>query len=100
MVTVDEIYNRLRLVDDPELGINLVDLGLIYGVEVDGHSVRITMTLTTQGCPMHAALAPAVEAAVLGLLEVTSVDVEVVWDPAWTPDRMSSQAALALGWQR
>lgn len=100
MPTVAGVYDRLRRVDDPELGVNLVDLGLIYGVELDGQNVRIVMTLTTQGCPMQAALVPAVKAAVLGLQGVASVDVDLVWDPAWTPDRLSPLGALALGWQR
>jgi len=60
MPSTDEVYDRLRQVDDPELGLNLVDLGLIYGVTVNDGHVRIAMTLTTRGCPMHVALIPAV----------------------------------------
>ncbi len=98
MPSVEQIEGQLRQVYDPELGVNLVDLGLIYDIQMDGPAVRIVMTLTTQGCPMHAALTPAVEAAVLAVPGVKSVDVEVVWDPPWTPERLTPAGALALGW--
>ncbi len=98
MPAIGDVYDRLRQVYDPELGVNLVDLGLVYAVEVDGPAVRIVMTLTTRGCPMHASLPPAVKAAVLALPGVESVDVQVVWDPPWTPQRLSRAGALALGW--
>jgi metal-sulfur cluster biosynthetic enzyme len=98
MPEIDDIYERLRQVYDPELGVNLVDLGLIYDVEIDGSAARIVMTLTTQGCPMHASLAPAVRAAVLTVPGLESVDVDVVWEPPWTPERLSPAGMLALGW--
>lgn len=100
MPSVDEVYSRLRQVDDPELGLNLVDLGLIYGVASDGGHVRITMTLTTRGCPMHAALVPAVRAAVASLPGAEDVEVELIWEPPWTPERLSPVGAVALGWRR
>jgi metal-sulfur cluster biosynthetic enzyme len=98
MAEISEVYDRLRQVYDPELGVNLVDLGLIYAVSVDGPAVRIVMTLTTQGCPMHASLPPAVKAAVLALPGAESVDVDLVWEPPWTPERLTRAGALALGW--
>jgi metal-sulfur cluster biosynthetic enzyme len=97
MPTDAEIYERLQLVDDPELGLDIVSLGLVYGMDVADGEVRVTMTLTTQGCPMHDAMVPAVEAALAGLPGVEHVSVDLVWDPPWTPERLSPLAALALG---
>ena len=98
MVTEQEVYDILRRIDDPEIGLSLVDLGLIYGVGIDDGVACIRMTLTTQGCPMHDAIVPAIEAAVGELPGVSGVDVELVWEPPWTPDRISPLAAAALGW--
>lgn len=97
MPTEEEVYERLQLVDDPELGLDVVSLGLVYGVEIDGGDVCVRMTLTTQGCPMHDAMLPAVQAALAGLPGVERVEVDLVWDPPWTPERLSPLAALALG---
>lgn len=98
MATVADVYDRLRRIDDPELGLNLVDLGLIYDVQVEGGSVQVTMTLTTRGCPMHAAMVPGVRSAVGQLPGVEEVEVNLVWDPPWTPERLSPLGAVALGW--
>jgi metal-sulfur cluster biosynthetic enzyme len=95
-VTDDRICGALRQVVDPELGINIVDLGLIYGVTIRGGEVAIRMTLTTRGCPLHAVLSQAVERAVRRVPGVTAVHVEMVWEPRWTPDRISSQGRQAL----
>ena len=100
MPSIDDVYSRLRQVDDPELGLNLVDLGLIYDVQIEGAAARIVMTLTTRGCPMHAALIPAVRAAVARLPGVEDVQVDLVWEPPWTPERLSPLGAVALGWRR
>jgi metal-sulfur cluster biosynthetic enzyme len=98
MPTEAEVYDVLRWIDDPEVGLSLVDLGLIYGVTVDDGVVQIRMTMTTQGCPMHDAIVSAVQAAVGALPGVTETDVDLVWEPPWTPDRISPLAAAALGW--
>ena len=100
MPSEQDVYERLRRVDDPELGLNLVDLGLIYGVTIDGGCVRIAMTLTTRGCPMHDALVPAVRAAVAGLPGVEDAQIDLVWEPPWTPERLTPLGAAALGWRR
>jgi metal-sulfur cluster biosynthetic enzyme len=78
--------------------VNIVDLGLVYGVQVDNSSVDVTMTLTTPGCPLHTAIARGAEAAVRGLAGVESARVRVVWDPPWTPERMSPEARARLRW--
>nr|WP_269433404.1 iron-sulfur cluster assembly protein [Limnochorda pilosa] len=89
----------LKVVIDPELGLNVVDLGLIYGVDVnDEGKVSVRMTLTTPGCPLYATLNEQVEAAVRPLPGVRTVETELVWDPPWNPDMMSEEAKRLLRW--
>jgi metal-sulfur cluster biosynthetic enzyme len=96
-VNEGDILEALREVQDPELGMNLVDLGLIYHVGIQGTQVEVKMTLTTPGCPMHDQLARGARVAVLRLDGVESVDVEVVWDPPWHPGMMTDEARGQLG---
>ena len=92
------VFEALASVYDPEIPVNIQELGLIYAVEVDsGGAVRIEMTLTAPGCPSAEQLPVEVERAVAEIPGVTSVRVDVVWDPPWTPDRMSEAAKLELG---
>ena len=97
-LTQDIVFDALRQVNDPELGINLVDLGLIYGVEIEGDKVQVDMTLTTPGCPMHSFIARQAWNAVNNLPGVTEAAVRIVWEPRWTPDRLSPAARAQLGW--
>jgi len=95
----EKVVEVLKQVVDPEIGINVWDLGLIYGVEVDeANRVNIKMTLTVPGCPLAAYLVQAVK---LKLQEAgfQDVDVELVWEPRWTPERMSDKAKEMLGWK-
>jgi metal-sulfur cluster biosynthetic enzyme len=87
-VTESQVLETLRRVIDPELGRNIVDLGLIYGVNITGTKVSITMTLTTPGCPMHESIRWGVQNALLNFEGVDEVDVELVWDPPWHPAMM------------
>jgi metal-sulfur cluster biosynthetic enzyme len=91
------VMEALRKVDDPELGINIVDLGLVYDVTVEGDAVHITYTLTTMGCP----IGPLIEAQIKQMLEpiegVDRVEAEMVLSPPWTPDKMSEEAKAAMG---
>jgi metal-sulfur cluster biosynthetic enzyme len=96
-LTQDDVYNALRQVYDPELGINLVDLGLIYNVEIEDSKVQIEMTLTTPGCPMHSFIARQAWQAVNKLPGVAEAAVRVVWEPRWTPERLSPAARAQLG---
>jgi len=98
MVTKDAVTGALKKVLDPELGVNIVDLGLVYGVEAENGTVKVTMTLTTPGCPLHTAIARGAAAAVRNLDGVEEAQVEVVWDPPWTPERMSPEARAHLRW--
>lgn len=97
MVSEAEIFDALREVYDPEIGINVVDLGLIYGVKTQDQRVDVEMTLTTPGCPMHQVLGQAVGEAVESLPGVKDVYVRIVWEPRWTKDRLSEAAKRELG---
>jgi len=92
------IYDALRHVYDPELGVNVIDLGLVYDVDVneDGHAT-IEMTLTTPGCPMHETLAEGVGVALQELGGITSGEIRLVWDPPWDPSRMTDEGRRLLG---
>jgi len=90
-IGLDQITQALRNVLDPELGMSVVDLGLIYDVQVEAARVRITMTLTTPGCPLHDSMAEWVRQAVGRIPGVDEVEVAITFDPPWTPDRMDQQ---------
>jgi metal-sulfur cluster biosynthetic enzyme len=102
METISEhaVLDLLSAIPDPELGIGIVDLGLIYGVEITGQKVRVEMTMTTPACPLHAHLRQSIQDAIQARLpEVESVDVVLVWDPPWHPMLMSLGARRKLGWR-
>jgi metal-sulfur cluster biosynthetic enzyme len=95
----NRIREALRLVIDPEVGINIVDLGLVYGVVVRDGAVRVTMTMTTPACPLGEHLTREVEARVRAEYPgFDQVEVEIVWDPPWNPHCMSLEARQQLGW--
>ena len=93
----ETVRETLRQVVDPELDCNIVDLGLIYGIAIDGSKVTVTMTLTTPGCPMHESIAWGVNRALLNLEAVQEAEVQVVWDPPWTPARMTEHGRACTG---
>src|SRR5438034_4706256 len=97
MATVDEVTDALRDVIDPELGLDFVELGLIYGVEVDGGAVHVTFTLTSPGCPIGPQVTEQIEEFVGEVDGVASVESTMVFTPPWTPERMSEDAKFALG---
>ena len=97
MVTVDDVENALTNVIDPELGLDFVELGLIYGIEVEGGSVHVTFTLTSPGCPIGPQVSEQIDEFVSELEGVESVESSMVFTPPWTPDRMSEDAKFALG---
>ena len=100
MTTDAQIWDALRTVLDPEIGINVVDLGLVYGVEVCGDQVRVAMTMTTQACPLHAYLTEAAETAIRQVgPDIGAVQVDMVWDPPWSPAMMSDAAKQQMGWR-
>jgi len=96
MVTEEQVYQALSSVRDPELPLNIVDLGLIYDVSIENDAVSVKMTLTTPGCPMHSTIKAEAEEALRKLSGIRSVKVEIVWDPPWNPDMMSEEAKRML----
>ena len=98
MPTVEAVEEALTNVIDPELGLDFVELGLIYGITVDGGDVHVTYTLTTPACPIGPVVAEQIEEFVSELDDVTSVDSEMIFTPPWSPDKMSEDAKFALGY--
>lgn len=94
----EQILSALESVIDPELGIDVVNLGLIYGVELDeeGHC-EVRLTLTTMGCPLADIITDEIHRALKDIEVIQSIDVKLVWYPAWSPERMSRYARIALG---
>ena len=93
------VREALSQVDDPEAGMNIVELGLVYGVEVAPGEVLVDLTMTTAACPMaDLILEQAHDAVVAAVPEGTRVEVRLVWDPPWTPDRMTGIAREHFGW--
>jgi metal-sulfur cluster biosynthetic enzyme len=91
------IFAALRQVIDPEIGCNIVDLGLVYSVSFKEGKVHVTMTLTTPGCPMHESISWGVKNALMNIEGINDVDVEIVWDPPWNPSMMTELGRSASG---
>nr|WP_285816435.1 iron-sulfur cluster assembly protein [Lactobacillus taiwanensis] len=94
---VDKIMTALQGVEDPELLVDVVNLGLIYGIDIEGDHATVKMTLTIVGCPLSTYLQNAIEKAVLSVPEIKSCDVKLVWYPVWSPERMTIAAKKQLG---
>lgn len=95
----ETVRDALREVIDPEVGVNVVDLGLVYGIVIEGNRVRITMTMTTPACPLGPMITDdAAQAIRKRLPECEDVHVELVWDPPWSAEMMSADAKKQLGW--
>jgi metal-sulfur cluster biosynthetic enzyme len=97
MATVEEVEEALTNVIDPELGLNFVELGLIYGIMVNDGNVHVTYTLTTPGCPIGPQVEEQIEEFVSELDGVGSVQSALTFEPAWSPEKMSEDAKFALG---
>jgi metal-sulfur cluster biosynthetic enzyme len=96
--TKEEVLEVLKEVTDPEIGVNVVDLGLVYGVDIDPTGeVRVQMTLTAPGCPMHDTIARTAEMAIETLDGVKEAHVDIVWSPPWTPDMLTDEGRRLLG---
>jgi metal-sulfur cluster biosynthetic enzyme len=94
----ENIMGALELVIDPELGVDIVNLGLVYDVEMEENGfTKVTMTLTSMGCPLAGTIVDQVKRALIDIPEVNEVDVSIVFNPPWTKDRMSRYAKIALG---
>jgi metal-sulfur cluster biosynthetic enzyme len=97
MPTREEVYEALRQVEDPELGMDIVELGLLYDVVVDGRTVKVTHSLTSMGCPAGPMIQEDINRVAREVPGVEDVDIELTWDPPWTPERMSDDAKFILG---
>ena len=97
---LDLVQQVLAEVIDPELGVDIVDLGLVYDVAVTDRVARVRMTLTTPGCPLSGYMDDEIRRVLTGLPGIDDVDVAIVWDPPWNPDMMSEAAKQQLGWRR
>lgn len=96
VVTEDDVIGAISTVYDPEIPVNIFELGLIYAVEIEAGIVKVEMTLTAPGCPSAQELPESVRLAIGTLPGVTEVTVDTVWDPPWDQSRMSDEARLAL----
>jgi metal-sulfur cluster biosynthetic enzyme len=97
MPSTEEVVEALRQVEDPELGMDIVELGLFYGAEVEGEKIKVTYTLTSMGCPAGAMIQEDIDRVVRELDGVDDVESELTFEPPWTPDRMSEDAKFILG---
>jgi metal-sulfur cluster biosynthetic enzyme len=97
MATKEEVVEALRQVEDPELGMDIVDLGLMYDVELENGNVKVIHTLTSMGCPVGPMIQQQIDEVVRALPGVDDVEVELTWDPPWTPEKMSEDAKFILG---
>jgi metal-sulfur cluster biosynthetic enzyme len=97
MVVKDDVVEALHGVEDPELGMDIVELGLFYDAEIEGPNVKVLYTLTSMGCPAGAMIQEDIDRVVREIPGVGGVECELTFDPPWTPDRMSDDAKFILG---
>jgi metal-sulfur cluster biosynthetic enzyme len=97
MPSKDDVFEALREVEDPELGMDVVELGLVYDVEVENAKVKVIHSLTSMGCPAGPMIQEGLHEAAARVPGVEDVEIELTWDPPWTPERMSDDAKFILG---
>lgn len=97
MPTREDVFEALKVVEDPELGMDIVELGLVYDVEVDGPKVHVTYSLTSMGCPVGPLIEQQIAETVSEMPGVEEVEPELTWSPPWSPDKMSEDAKFILG---
>jgi len=97
MITEEQAREALKQVEDPEIGLNIIDLGLVYEIDIEGSTVSIRMTLTSPGCPVGAQLLGGAKRALEELEGVEQAKVELVWEPFWTPARVNPEYRAILG---
>ncbi|MGH3030218.1 MAG: metal-sulfur cluster assembly factor [Gaiellaceae bacterium] len=97
MPTREDVFEALRVVEDPELGMDIVELGLLYDAEVEDSKVHVTFTLTSMGCPVGPMIEQQIRETVEGMEGVQEVEAELTWDPPWSPEKMSDDAKFILG---
>ncbi len=97
MIPQEQIIDKLKQCIDPELGINIVDLGLIYSINIEGSRVCVLMTLTTAGCPLESYFVKDISTKLKSLRGISDVTVEMTFDPPWNPSKMSAESKDVLG---
>src|ERR1700759_2675826 len=97
MATKQDVLEVLRTVEDPELGMDIVDLGLVYEVGVEDSTAKVIYSLTSMGCPAGPLIAQDIDAAIRQVEGIDDVELELTFDPPWTPDKMSDDAKFILG---
>ena len=97
MASQDQIIEKLRECIDPELGINIIDLGLVYGVNIEGRQVSVIMTLTTPGCPLDSYFVQDITAKLKTIKDIKDVAIELTFEPPWSPAKMSQESKDLLG---
>ncbi len=96
----DDVKAALQMVEDPEAGMSVLDLGLVYGIALEAGRVRVEMTMTSPACPASDYIVDEAAAAIRAVAPAgTDVEVRLVWDPPWTPERMSAEAQQRFGWR-
>lgn len=98
MITEEAVMEVLKDVYDPEIPVNVVDLGLIYDLKIEGDVVHVTMTMTAPGCPFHEQLSFDAREKILAGTGAKDAEIDIVWDPPWTPDRITEDGKKMLGW--
>ncbi len=97
MITKEDVVKVLKDCYDPEIPVNVWDLGLVYDIQIETEKINVKMTLTAPGCPMHTMISEDVRSKLLSLDGVKEATVQMVWDPPWSPDKMSEEAKAQLG---
>lgn len=97
MITEDQAREALKRIEDPEVGLNIVDLGLVYDIDIEGSTVNVKMTLTSPGCPVGPQLLGGAKLVLMELEEVEEANIELVWEPYWSPDRINPEYREILG---
>ena len=97
VVNEERVREALKQVEDPEIGLNIVDLGLVYDIDIEGETVNVRMTLTSPGCPVGPQILNGAKMVVQDLEGVDKTNVELVWEPYWSPERINPEYRAALG---
>ena len=97
MIDEESVWQQLRTVEDPDVHVNIVDLGLVYSVAIDTQSVHVAMTLTSPSCPMGEVIFSSVRDVVRSILPEYDVDIELIWDPPWNSDMITDFGKMELG---
>jgi metal-sulfur cluster biosynthetic enzyme len=98
MIEEKKVWDALKTVYDPEIPVNVVDLGLVYNVDIKDTAVRVDMTMTMRGCPMHAYMTDDARQKLMSIPGVKTAEVNVVWDPPWNPTMINEAGRKAMGW--